>query len=42
MARDYLYGVHIDGFEPVAVDLNRNGIVDRDDINLLTKLILDR
>ena len=42
MARDYLYGVHIDGFEPVAVDLNRNGIVDRDDIKLLTKLILDR
>ena len=42
MARDYLYGVHVDGFEPVAVDLNRNGRVDTDDIQLLTQLILDR
>lgn len=42
MARDYLYGILIDGFEPVAVDLNRNGIVDRRDIELLTQLILNR
>ena len=42
MARDYLYGKHIDGFEPVAIDLNRNGRVDADDITILTQLILDR
>ena len=42
MARDYLYGVHVDGFEPVAVDLNRNGRVDTDDIKILTQLILNR
>lgn len=42
MARDYLYGILIDGFEPVAVDLNRNGMVDKEDIELLTRLILDR
>lgn len=42
MARDHLYGIHIDGFEPVAVDLNRNGRVDTEDIRLLTALILNR
>ena len=42
MARDYLYGILIDGFEPVAVDLNRNGMVDKEDIELLTLLILNR
>ena len=42
MARDYLYGILIDGFKPVAVDLNRNGIVDTRDIELLTQLILNR
>ncbi len=42
MARDYLYGILIDGFEPVAVDLNRNGVVDAKDIELLTQLILNR
>lgn len=42
MARDYLYGVHVDGFEPIAVDLNRNGRVDTEDIKTLTQLILNR
>ena len=42
MARDYLYGVHVDGFEPIAVDLNRNGRVDAEDIKTLTQLILNR
>ena len=42
MARDYLYGILIDGFKPVAVDLNRNGIVDTRDIELLTQLILNK
>ena len=42
MARDYLYGIHIDGFEPIAVDLNRNNFVDDEDIKILMQLILDR
>lgn len=42
MARDYLYGKHIDGFEPVAIDLNRNGRIDEGDVDLLTQLILGR
>lgn len=42
MARDYLYGIRLDSFQPVAVDLNRNGRVDAEDIKLLIQLILDR
>ena len=42
MARDFYYGVYIDGFEYVAVDLNRNGVVDSEDINMLKQLILEQ
>ena len=42
MARDFYYGVYIDGFEYVAVDLNRNGVVDSEDITMLKQLILEQ
>lgn len=42
MARDFLYGIQIENFESVAVDLNRNGLIDSEDIELLIHLILDR
>lgn len=43
MARDYLYyGTSVQGFEPVATDLNYNGTVDEQDIELLKEMILEK
>ena len=42
MARDFLYGMSLNNFEPIAVDLNRNGGVDEDDIQMIIQLIMNR
>ena len=42
MARDFLYGMSLNNFEPIAVDLNRNGKVDEQDIKMMIQLIMEK